>query len=256
MREELKGIYQKFLDEAYRSESSSWQSQEINKTNPMWEIRNVVFTLDDLHFSGAHEFNPDLPWCDIHFDERVSGKPLNPGESYKIWPYYNQGSVNNDQCFRRSGQFSHTYMERYWPARAGNMALHPDADNHARRIPGIRYEYGDLRDVVNLLKKDPYTRQAYLPIWFPEDTGVVHGERVPCTLGYWFNRSGAVLNVTYLIRSCDIVRHFRNDLYLTYLLLDWICIHLGEVVPGEITTWIGSLHCFESDFYHIKKLIR
>ena len=30
-------------------------------------------------------------------------------------------------------------------------------------------------DVIDLLEREPFTRQAYLPIWFPEDTGAFHG---------------------------------------------------------------------------------
>ena len=67
-------------------------------------------------------------------------------------------------------------------------------------------DYGDLDDVVTLLTNDPLTRQAFLPMWFPEDTGVVHGTRVPCSLGYHFMQRDGRLSITYYIRSCDIVR--------------------------------------------------
>lgn len=79
---------------------------------------------------------------------------------------------------------------------------------------GIHFRYGDYGDVLDLLAEDPYTRQAYLPIFFPEDTGAVHRGRIPCSLGYHFLLRGNKLHCWYEIRSCDAVRHFRDDLYL------------------------------------------
>jgi len=211
----------------------------------MYEMENIFFKIGVI--DPIQELQPDEDWCKYHFQERIGGKPLNPGQSYQFWPYYNRTELNNDQLFRGSGIFSHTYMERFWPKKAGNFHL------HTRQ--GIRYEYGDLNDLIDLLKRDPDTRQAFLPIWFPEDTGVKENQRVPCTLGYWFKKNRTSLNVTYLIRSCDIVRHFRNDLYLTHLLLKHVSENLG-LMDGYISVWIGSLHCFGPDFYHIKKLIK
>src|SRR5690606_3302482 len=126
-------------------------------------------TLEELRT----QVKPNLPWADDHFEERVGGKPLNPGEQYKNWPHY-----KNDQFRTEDQKFTHTYMERFWPKYAGEGPVHPNQ--------GIRYPYGDLDDVVDLLRRDPLTRQAYFPVWFPEDTGAVHGGRVPCTIGYHF----------------------------------------------------------------------
>ncbi len=87
---------------------------------------------------------------------------------------------------------------------------------------GIRYNYGDFGDVIRLLQREPFTRQAFLPMWFPEDTGSVHGERVPCTIGYHFMRRGNYLHIVYYIRSCDYLRHFRDDIYVACINLMWV----------------------------------
>lgn len=190
---------------------------------------------------------PNLPWADDHFEERVSGQPLNPGEQYKNWPFYFE-----DKFRTEGGKFTHTYMERYWPKFAGgnNHLLVP--------LMGIRYEYGDLNDLVDLLRREPFTRQAYLPVWFPEDTGVLHRGRVPCTLGYqFFIRDNWEMSVTYYIRSCDYVRHFRDDIYLTCRLLLWIIDKLKDsypqLKPSYFVIHIGSLHIFASDRYSVEK---
>src|SRR3546814_17811567 len=74
--------------------------------------------------------------------------------------------------------------------------------------------------------RSPYTRQAYLPVWFPEDTGSASGQRVPCTLGYQFlireTPAGKVLHIIYNMRSCDFMRHLADDIYMTIRLAQWM----------------------------------
>lgn len=158
-------------------------------------------------------------------------------------------------------------MERYWPKYAGVVTV-PTYDKDGWRtrfrqefIPektkphsGILYEYGDLDNVVELMVDDPYTRQAYLPIWFPEDTGG-GAKRAPCTIGYHFLMRGDRLDVNYHIRSCDFVKHFRNDLYLTARLAVWVMRQLQardnrwkDVEMGRFIMQIGSLHSFKPDW--------
>jgi hypothetical protein len=203
---------------------------------------------------------PNLPWAEDQFRERVSGLPLNPGETYKQWPW--QSKMSNHTGLEQ-GKFSHTYMERYWPKQAA-------LGEYVETVPvhkGIRYRYGDLNDVVELLARSPFTRQAVLPVWFPEDTGGVHGGRLPCSLTYQFIRRGDLLHVDYSIRSCDFVRHFRDDVYMTMRLVQWVLQQLANpdsehmdadwahVKPGTLTMHIGSLHIFEGDFPKLNKEI-
>jgi thymidylate synthase len=118
---------------------------------------------------------------------------------------------------------------------------------------GVRYEFGDLQDVVNLLNKSLHTRQAFLPIWFPEDTGVVHGERVPCTLGYHFLVREDLLNIVYYIRSCDFLRHFPDDVYMACRLAQWVADKL-PVDVGSMVMHISSLHIFEGDMPRMEQM--
>lgn len=231
--------------------TANWQSIDISKRPEaqMRELTNVFFKAEmvseDLTYY-QEVIKPNLPWADRHFIiERVSGSPINPGTTWKEWPYGN--SAGN---FLEGEVFSHTYAERYWPTKAGGF---PDGEDPNW---GIRYPYGDLGDVIKLLANDPFTRQAYLPVWFPEDTGVVHGKRVPCTLGYHFLMRRNKLDVFYPIRSCDWYRHGRDDIYLTVRLVLWLLQQLrrrnsdvwGLVHPGTFSMWIGSLHLFINDY--------
>lgn len=257
-------------DQSYEVQGTRWQSTDVSKKPEMRtrEILNHSFQTSLSWRENPDYFRsdikPNLPWADDHFEERVCGKPLNPGETWKAWPW----ALSADRHRKEDGgeKFSHTYMERYWPKDAGNTIYDGDV---VRR--GIRYEYGDLNDVVNHLLGDPLTRQAYLPVWFPEDTGVVHGERVPCTLGYHFIQRKGYLHSTYYIRSCDFVRHFRDDLYLSVRLQLWILEQLRaleriavnipqgtprfweKVKPGWFTFHCVSMHMFINDWNEMFK---
>jgi len=200
------------------------------------EVQSVAFrvaipySLDELR----RTIKPNLPWADLEFDDRVSGHPTNPHSSLSEWPWW------HDQI---ETPFSHTYSERFWPT--------PNK--------GYRFKMGNLDDVVELLLSRPHTRQAYLPIFFPEDTGAVHGGRIPCTLGYHFLLRDDRLHLWYEIRSCDAVRHFRDDLYLAARLAIWVIEECRErdpmwdkVGPGTMTFLAHSFHVHKGDLHHLE----
>lgn len=238
----------------------SWQS--VKAPQPMPEILNYSFALDlcGIVELGPYQtaIRPNLPWADDHFvSERISGHPLNPGTQWRKWPY----ALSADR-HRRDGeedpQFDHSYAERYWPKYAGRTKgglLGSEIAGNPRK--GIRFPYGDLSDLLKLLQQDPLTRQAYLPVWFPEDlAAAVESKRVPCTLGYHFILREGKFHVVYPMRSCDYIRHFADDVYLTIrLLLAILAIvktRVGrspwtEALPGTLTMHITSLHLFEQD---------
>lgn len=236
--------------------TEKWQATDVSK-NPAAAMHEILFydlkvplITEDLT-CYVKDIKPDLPWADDHFFERVSGKPLNPPPSEAWWPHSPQGNA----AFKKDEVFSHTYPERYWPK---------EASKHQRLMSGIRYGYGDLGDLINLLMREPDTRQAYLPVWFPEDTGNRNEVRLPCSLGYWLVMRDRKLHMMYHIRSCDYHRHFRNDIYMTVRLLLWVLDQcrlraiIGDydwrsVTPGLFTMHIGSLHCFTNDYRELRK---
>lgn len=245
----IKWTKERLRNYGYVVKTEKWQG--IESPDDMWETMNHSFqffiphTIADL----VKEVKPNLPWADDHFEERIGKLPVNPPPSHSYWPF----AVKNNEKFGGNDKFSHTYPERIWPKRAPM----DEETNRLQRnnLKGIRYEYGDFGDVVNLLEKEPFTRQAFLPIWFPEDTGTVHGERVPCTIGYHFMRRGDNLHMVYYIRSCDYIRHFRDDIYMACRKLMWVLdilkkrdpIRWNNVKPGYFAMHITSLHCFNKE---------
>lgn len=255
-----------FTDEVVHAQK--WQGIDISKKPEMAMHEVLNFSFEVPMYSEKIEMyqqdiKPNLPWADIHFEEeRVSGQPINPGRSWKIWPYGHSASKFLDP----KGQFNHTYAERYWPKYAGST---PDGiiynqetlleyiqENESPNY-GIREQYGDLSDIIRILKEDPESRQAYLPVWFPEDLS--HKGRKPCSLGYHFIMRNKQLHIIYYIRSCDFVRHFRDDIYLTIRLALWVLEKLrgqdpvwNEVKPGNFLMHITSLHMFRNDYLKLK----
>ena len=252
--------------------SRRWQGVEI-ASNPNMACLEVTHVHLEIPMDGyeedleayARHIQPDLPWVDDHFEERVGGYPINPGTEFKNWPW-NKGR-GAESFLDRRGKFNHNYMERYWPKHA-HVVTEPTATTGEYRsrfrdyfqtgkatpMRGIMYEYGDLKDVVDLMLDDPLTRQAYLPVWFPEDTGG-GDKRAPCTIGYHFLMRDDRLSINYHIRSCDFVKHFRNDLYLTARLVIWMLRQLRSRDPrwkdvrvGDFIMQIGSLHSFKPDW--------
>jgi hypothetical protein len=216
--------------------------------------------------------SPNLPWAEDHFRERVSGMPLNPPPSERYWPFAQAGNA----AHKKGEMFSHTYPERFWPRYAGDGGRIGTEKEELQEEPirGIRFEYGDLRDLVDLMLKNPRTRQAYLPVWFPEDLAAsVQGERVPCTLGYHFMlHPDGKIHQTYYMRSCDLLRFFRDDVYMAGRLLQWVVAEIntamgpmnpeagaeaeGYAKVGGIRMVISNLHAFEGDLETIREFAK
>lgn len=248
-----------------------WQGVDATK-NPALATHEMTFVEFEVDLRGHEDLDhwrrdigPNLPWADDHFLERVGGSPLNPGREWANWPW-----AASAERFRDSGKiFNHTYAERLWPrfprsGDGGDYSSAPQKPGDLRKQPrvrsagvrGIGWKYGDLQDLVDLIANEPCTRQAYIPMFFPEDTGVGDGGRKPCSLGWQFLVRDNKISVFYPMRSVDLRRHFRDDCYLCVRLLLWVldrCRERGDkkfwagVVPGTYAMWMGSLHVFKND---------
>jgi len=254
--------------------TEKWQGVDVSK-NPAatsYEIRNACFEVplngnEDLEH-WRRDTQANIPWADDHFAERVGGEPLNPGVQWANWPW----SPSADK-FRTNQRFNHTYMERLWPKFArrtedGTLPTLSKSATALRRYPsddmrpkfGIAHHYGDLEDLVELLVAQPFTRQAFIPLFFPEDTGNGDGGRKVCTLGYQvmvrmspYGHPEA--HIWYPLRSCDLIRHFPDDCYLAVRLLLWVVqecrkrdpLFWNEVRLGTYAMHMTSLHIFEND---------
>lgn len=254
-----------WMEKANKVKTERWQGVQANQDTR--ELMNVEVEVDlrgneDLDH-WREQIKPNLPWADDHFLERIGGEPLNPGEEWKRWPW---GQSANKFRTETGKRFNHSYMERFWPKfarRSADGKLFPsDVATDLRKYPavdlrpkfGIGYHYGDLQDLVEMLAKEPHTRQAWIPLFHPEDTGVSDGGRKMCSLGYQVLVRDGRANLFYPLRSCDLIRHWADDAYLAVRLLLWIISECRQrsaawrqIKPGSFHMHMTSLHVFETD---------
>lgn len=166
-------------------------------------------------------------WADAEFKERINTSIINPGEAWKlrkeVW-----------EEFLVNGRFDYTYNER------------------------MSYV---IEDLISLLRKDPDTRKAVIPIFNSDqeflDTYYYNGsKRIPCSMYYDFlireNASGKrQLNICYHQRSSDFITHFGNDVYLAWKLMEYVSEKLG-ILPGYLYHTIDSLHAYKKDWGKLK----
>lgn len=161
----------------------------------------------------------NIEWCNAEFVERITAclVPvccINPGKAWNlrkdIWYQY-----------LHDGRFAYTYNERY------NDQLHR---------------------IISELKIRPNTRQAVLTVYDKHDDSKSVGgyARVPCSMYYHFMIRNGTLNCIYYQRSCDFLKHFVHDVYLTIRLQEHIASAIG-IPTGYFIHNIGSLHAFKKD---------
>jgi hypothetical protein len=63
----------------------------------------------------------------------------------------------------------------------------------------------------------------------------------------------------YTIRSCDLVRHYRDDVYMAVRLAQWILMELDKkdedwklIVPGNLHFHAYSLHYHRGDAHYVE----
>ena len=109
-----------------------------------------------------------------------------------------------------------------------------------------------LEAIIQLLKQDPDTRKAVLPIFTDYDCNNYDGSaRIPCSMYYGFFIRQGQLNLTYHQRSSDFVGHFGDDVYLAWRLMEYVAEKVGVKV-GHLIHTIDSLHTYKRDWHFLK----
>lgn len=186
-------------------------------------------------------------WADAEFAERVSGKQLNPGEAWKLnKPMWEEFLTQGDE---QDAGFDYTYAERINKLCINRFG---DEENQHRTY---------LKDIIRLLKYDNDTRKAVLSIFDPTlDKDSLDGTaRIPCSMYYQFlirpnGKGEKVCNIIYNQRSSSFCGHFGDDVYLAWRLMEYVAKEVG-VKSGYLFHQIGSLHCYQHDWYLLKTSI-
>lgn len=213
------------------------------------ELMNYAYTVTSARFE---ELNPVQPWADAEWKERLAGAqgvPANPGEAWQL--------RNEDE-----GDRNHTW-EDYLEIDGQPRRTHQDAAQHRGEVTALfansrqrhriafSYAYpdrlaanGQVEAVIDALRRDPMSRQAYVTMWQPIDAGRLGQRRVPCSLGWHFLFRDGALHMTYFMRSCEFSTHFQNDIYLAMRLQEHVSTE-ARLPRGRFAHFMSSLHCYE-----------
>ena len=235
LKDGLYNLRKDLLENGYEIETERWQGATEHPAFLEILHADMQAQMYDNAEEASTELKASQPWADLHFEERVGGIPCNPPPSHVHW-------LKDTDKYLMDEAFSHSYPERMWQ------------DRNIQK--GIRFNIANLNTAVELLSKEPTTRQCYIPIWFPEDlTAASQGERVPCTFGWHFMLRHGKLHCAYHMRSCDVMRHLHNDLYFANRLCLWLIEEAGlDAVPGTMHFSASSLHCFVVDKYGLEQI--
>lgn len=102
-----------------------------------------------------------------------------------------------------------------------------------------------LLKIVDILKKDPDSRRAVVPIYGKEDAGL-NSKDIPCTIGFQFLIRNNKLDMIVNMRSNDIFLGFPYDTFNFTMWQEYISCKLNIEI-GTYTHIANSLHFYEKD---------
>lgn len=117
---------------------------------------------------------------------------------------------------------------------------------------------GQIRGIVEILRKKPETRQAIISVWRPADLGhAYNGDRhdIPCTIALQFLVRDGLLNCIATMRSNDIWLGVPYDIFCFTTLQHLIAGQLGIPV-GFYQHQPGSLHLYGYDYKKAEEAIQ
>jgi thymidylate synthase len=220
--EMVREVERDLFEMGVRYQSGTVQDQLV-EDDPMYQTIELVgyaYSLTDVDQDDLTKMmkymNANVDWAVAEKMERLHrGQfPPNPGQAYaKNYDFWMK--------FMRNGCFSYSYAERWWD---------------------------QLPYVIRELRARPNTRQAVMTMYDVHQDMMNWGgrDRVPCSLTYQFVIRDGVLSLIYNQRSCDFMKFFATDVFLTCELLR----HVAGAVDAEIGRFVhflGSLHAFAGD---------
>ena len=205
--------------------SYSYQDRIVKYSKEGWtkEIRGIDYKITDTSDKDEmiKHVGGNLEWCRKEFEERISGKPINPGNAWELRRETWEQFLKPVPGLKGERKFDYTYSERL---------------------------YDKLDLAINELKQHPTSRQIFIPVydWKIDCSGFGGKKRVPCSIGYGLLIRENKLDMFYVQRSCDFLKHFVYDVWLAAELQNWIAKKL-KVKPGIFQHYIISLHAFYVD---------
>ena len=174
--------------------------------------------IEMLKFIFKEDADRIKKYCQREHKDRISGQPLNPGNSYLIRSdMWHKFLVGGDK------KFDYTYAER---------------------------TYNKLQLIKEILKEDKHSRQAVMQIFHPSDLKKAgKNTRIPCSLSFSFLIRNNRMHLIYNMRSNDYFSHMCIDIFLAAELNKWMTEQINkfypEVKPGPLIYFANSLHAYK-----------
>jgi thymidylate synthase len=108
-----------------------------------------------------------------------------------------------------------------------------------------RRGYGQLQNVITLLKDRPESRRAVIQLFDAEDIARRHKE-VPCTCTLQFLVRHERLHLLTTMRSNDAYKGLPHDIFCFTMLQEVVARTLG-VELGSYSHFVGSLHLYDDE---------
>ena len=250
-RELMSEMGRELVEMGHENRPKTYQNKNI-EGDPDFITKELIaesYCLTSLdHEEYLFAYTKTMGWANAEFEERISGKPINPGKAWELnkgmWEEFLVHKFSNSNKL----YFDYTYAERM-----SSFADYIDKD-------GNDIGFTILKNIITLLKEDPDTRKAVLSIYNAElDNNNLDGKaRIPCSMYYQFlirnTNDGKQCNIIYNQRSADYVGHFGDDVYLAWRLMEYVANEVG-VKPGYLFHQIGSLHAYQRDWWKLKTSI-
>lgn len=189
-------------------------------------------------------------WAEAEFKERLDENGINPGRAWELRKEVWEEFLVDTPIVGK--KFDYSYGERM-----NEKFITTFGKGNDRFTPFGKSYRTSLDLIISLLKYDPDTRKAILPIYSDMDTAFLDGSRrIPCSMYYDFlirtnPRGEKQLNICYHQRSSDFIMHFGNDVFLAWRLMEYIAEQVG-VKPGYLYHTIDSLHTYKRDWDKLK----
>lgn len=119
----------------------------------------------------------------------------------------------------------------------------------------IRSKYGfdQISKVIELLRKDPYSRRAKINI-NRANVNVIETKDEPCTMSLHYLIRDGKLHTTTVMRSNDIWFGLPYDVAFFTELQRYIARRLG-IPCGSYVHFVVSMHLYDKDYDKVKKIV-
>lgn len=115
-----------------------------------------------------------------------------------------------------------------------------------------------IKELVNLLEKEPSSRHGVIVTWDPGDDGLNPDRRkknVPCPFAFTVNIIGGKLHLHNMVRSNDMILGFPHDV-AGFALLQRILASKLDVEVGQYSHSISNAHIYDIHYDIAQELLK